>query len=163
MAYAILPRSSMVCTGNTEQNWLSFEEAWQDYRIAVSLDQKEQAIQVATLKTIMGIDCRKRLKSLPITADESKNHDSIIKMLSEHFKPPRNVLFDRHKFFLSTQQQGESVDQYFVHLRQAAEQCKFRAMESEMIRDKLVIGCTDSAAKACMFRLKEADATIHCA
>ncbi|KAJ8019834.1 hypothetical protein HOLleu_41588 [Holothuria leucospilota] len=161
MAYAIPAPSPMVCTGNIETNWQIFKEAWLDYRIAVGLDKKDQAIQVATLKTIMGIDCRKRLKSTPLTEAESKDHDSIITKLDEHFKPPRNVLYERHNFFRSEQKQGESVDQYFVRLKHLAEQCKFGNMEDEMLRDKLVIGCSDSAAKARIFRLKETDATLR--
>ncbi|PIK59033.1 hypothetical protein BSL78_04060 [Apostichopus japonicus] len=163
MAYSIPPPSPMVCAGNLETNWTAFKEAWLDYRIAVGLDQKEQAVQVATLKTIMGMECRKRLKSLTLTDAESKSHDSIIKKLDEHFKPARNVLYDRHKFFLSSQQQEETVDQYYMRLTQLAEYCKFGDIEQEMIRDKLVIGCTDAAAKARLFRLKESDATLKTA
>ena len=153
MAYAIPPPSPMVCSGNLEQNWAFFKESWLDYRTAVSLGEKDETIQIATLRSIMGMECKKRLRSITLTDTESKSHDAIIKKLDEHFKPPRI-------FFLSSQQQGESVDQFFMRLKQLAEQCKFGAMEEEMIRDKLVIGCTDSAAKARIFRLKENDATL---
>ncbi|PIK35755.1 hypothetical protein BSL78_27414 [Apostichopus japonicus] len=103
MAYSIPPPSPMVCAGNLETNWTAFKEAWLDYRIAVGLDQKEQAVQ------------------------------------------------------------EETVDQYYMRLTQLAEYCKFGDIEQEMIRDKLVIGCTDAAAKARIFRLKESDATLKTA
>jgi hypothetical protein len=57
-----------------DENWKIFKEDWQDYLIATALDDKEKKIQVATLRTAMGSECKKRLAGLSLTADEMKEH-----------------------------------------------------------------------------------------
>ena len=52
----------MNCSGNISTNWKIFKEAYEDYLIATGLDKKEKLIQVATLKNLMGAECKKILK-----------------------------------------------------------------------------------------------------
>lgn len=51
----------MQCTGDVATNWSSFKEAYIDYAMATELHKKEKPIQVATLKTVMGKECRQIL------------------------------------------------------------------------------------------------------
>lgn len=128
----------MCCKGNLEANWKAFGESWSDYRIATELDKKPDIVQVATLRTVMGQDCKDRSATLPLSDEDRKNPQIIVKKLAEHFAPARNVLYDRFVFHSASQQQNESVDQYVVHLRQLGKACKFGALEEEMIRDRQI-------------------------
>ena len=47
----------MVYTGNVAANWKVFEEAYNDFATATELTAKDDEIQAATLKTIMGKEC----------------------------------------------------------------------------------------------------------
>ena len=47
----------MVCKGDLTSNWEFFKQQWQDYEVATGLDQKSQAIRVATFRSVMGKDC----------------------------------------------------------------------------------------------------------
>eukprot|EP00057_Strongylocentrotus_purpuratus_P007302 XP_011661776.1 PREDICTED: uncharacterized protein K02A2.6-like [Strongylocentrotus purpuratus] len=150
----------MCCKGNLEANWKAFGESWSDYRIATELDKKPDIVQVATLRTVMGQDCKDRLATLPLSDEDRKNPQIIIEKLAEHFAPARNVLYDRFVFHSASQQQNESVDQYVVRLRQLGKACKFGALEEEMIRDRLVLGCKDKQAQARLFREQDTVCTL---
>jgi hypothetical protein len=57
--YQIPAPTPMHCGSNTEENWKLFQEAYEDYAIATELTEKDKTVQVATLKTVMGQECRK--------------------------------------------------------------------------------------------------------
>ena len=52
------PPDAMVCTGNVAANWKVFKEAYNDFATATELTAKDDEIQAATLKTVMGKECR---------------------------------------------------------------------------------------------------------
>ena len=47
---------------------------------ATELNNKDDNIQVATLRSLMGPECRKRLKDLNLTEEQSKKTESILTM-----------------------------------------------------------------------------------
>ena len=55
------------------------------------------------------------------------------------------------------QQAHKTIDQYLIKLRQLTEPCQFGALEDEMVRDRLVLCCNDSAARTRLFREKSCD------
>lgn len=54
----------MNCSGDISKNRKIFREAYEDYLIATGLDKKKKPIQAATLKSLMGAECKKILKRL---------------------------------------------------------------------------------------------------
>ena len=156
-SYQIPPPESMNCKGDLANNWSFFRESFLDYRKAVELDEKDEPIQVALLKSVMGKECKNILKQLQLTDDEMKSHTTILDKLQVHFAPSRNLLYERYIFHTADHQPNETVDQYVIRLRQLAEKCKFTQLETEMIRDRLVLGTKDKAARARLFREKECD------
>ena len=72
------------CNGDVSTNWKIFREAYEDYLIATGLDKKDKAIQVATLKSLMGTECKKILKRLQLSADEMKGPELILGKLEAH-------------------------------------------------------------------------------
>lgn len=156
-SFQIPPPPPMQSKGNTEINWQNFEEAWTDYCIATELDKKDAKIQVATLKTVMGQDCRTVLSGLKLSADDMKDVNQILSSLRDHFVMKRNVLYERYMFHSAEQQPQETVTQFMERLRKLASTCKFgdQRMEEEMIRDRLVMGCRDQGARTRLFREDE--------
>ena len=74
-SYQIPAPDPMNCTGaDLANNWNYFRESFQDYRKAVELDKKDEAVQVAALKSVMGKECKNILKQLQLTDDELKSH-----------------------------------------------------------------------------------------
>ena len=71
----------MKCTGNLSENWKIFEEAYTDYATATGLTGKEDTIQVATLKTLMGKECKQVLNRLDLSAGRLKKTATILESL----------------------------------------------------------------------------------
>ncbi|XP_033095250.1 uncharacterized protein K02A2.6-like [Anneissia japonica] len=103
----------------------------------------------------MGAECRKVLRNLNLTEEDSKDPDKILQALDDQFLKQNNILFERYKFYNAVQQQNESIEQYVDRLRYLVRTCKLEAVEDDMIRDRLVLGAKDSAARARIFRQKE--------
>jgi len=149
------PPDAMICTGNSAANWRVFKEAFNDFATTTELNKKDAAIQAATLKTLMGKECRQILSRLDLNDTDKKKPDKIIEKLEEYFVPARNVLYERYLFHSAQQQQNETVDQYIIRLRHLASNCKFGTLHDGMLRDRLVLGCRDKGARARLFREKE--------
>ena len=154
-AYQLPPPDPMNCNGDVVTNWKVFRDAYQDYAIAAELSGKDEAVQAATLKTIMGKECKQILNRLGLTTAELKQTDTILTKLEAHFAPARNILFERYQFHSAEQQPTETVDQFLIRLKHLAESCAFSDLQDEMIRDRLALGCQDHEARARLFREKE--------
>ena len=59
-----------VTTGDRWKNWQEFHEEWEDYKVATSMAEKSDAVQVATLLTNMGNKAVGIMKRLNLTADD---------------------------------------------------------------------------------------------
>ena len=154
-AYQLPPPDPMNCNGDVATNWKVFRDAYEDYAVAAELSGKDQAVQAATLKTVMGKECKQILNRLGLTTAELKQTDAILTKLEAHFAPAQNILFERYRFHSAEQQPTETVDQFLIRLKHLAESCAFSDLQDEMIRDRLVLGCQDHEARARLFREKE--------
>ena len=103
----------------------------------------------------MGTECKKILKRLQLSADEMKGPELILGKLEAHVVRERNIHYERYIFHNTEQQVHETIDQFVIKLRQLAEPCKFGALEDEMVRDRLLLGYKDSAARTRLFREKD--------
>ena len=55
--------------------------------------------------------------------------------LDKFFSVHRNVIFERAKFNLRSQQEGESAEEYIMALYSLAEDCDYKEWKEEMIPD----------------------------
>ena len=130
-----------------------------DYATVTQLTDKNNRVQVATLKTVMGTECKQVLNRLELTEEELSKTSTILEKLELYFAPERNILYERYLFHSAEQQPNETLDQYVLRLRKLAEPCKFEALHDDMLRDRLVLGSRDKAARARLFREKECTLT----
>ena len=150
--YQIPAPQQMSLKGDLDTNWRIFKENWEDYLVATGLDKKDKKIQAATLKSVMGNECKERLSALELTEEELKDPDVIIAKLKEYFAPHRNEMYDREIFNDAKQQANETVDQFLHRLRKLARPCKWENQLDNMLRDRLVHGCCDPHARARAYR-----------
>ena len=47
----------MKVSGDRINNWEFFRQQWEDYELATGLDERPEAIRLATLRSVMGKDC----------------------------------------------------------------------------------------------------------
>ena len=140
--------SPVSTTGDAWNCWEIFREQWIDYEVASGLKEKDAAVRVATLRTAMGRDCRQTLKQLELSEDDSKEPDAILESLERYFKPLRNVIYESFMFNSRTQQPGETTRQFVEERQRLAETCDFDGLHDRLIRDRLVVGCSDYALRA---------------
>ena len=110
--YQLPSPDPMQCAGDVATNWRSFKEAYTDYATAIELHKKEKTIQAATLKTVMGKECRQILAQLELSENDAKDPPVVLEKLESYFEPSRNILYERFLFHAAEQQPNETVDQY---------------------------------------------------
>ena len=174
-AYQLPPPTPMSVQGDVAQNWKDFEVEWGHYVVATQLVKKlkkengqpDEAgmLQVAsTLCSVMGKDCLKIMNSLPtLTEADRRNPGRIKDELRAHFVPQRHVLFERYKFNSASQQATDTVDSYLVRLRQLAGSCDLGTLKDSLIRDRLVIGTTDTSTRDRLLRERPVPDLARCA
>ena len=92
-------------------------------------------------------------------AGNEYDEEIILTKLESDFEPTQNVLYERYLFHEAVQQPNELVDQYIIRSQRLAEMCNFKNAHDDMIRERLLIGCKDKAARARLFRQKECTLT----
>ena len=71
--YQIPAPQQMSLKGDLDTNWRICKENWEDYLLATGLDKKDKKIQAATLKSVMGNECKERLSALELTEEPLKD------------------------------------------------------------------------------------------
>ena len=62
-----------------------------------------------------------------------------------HFDKQKNIIYERAKFNMRRQEEGESVDDFITSLYGLVEHCNYGALQDEMIQDRLVAGVRDAS------------------
>ena len=128
------------------EKWSRWIKRFERFRKATGLDQKDGESQVNTLIYSMGElieEADDIVMSFGLTAEEAKQYNVLKAKFEAHFVVKRNVIFERAKFSLRSQQDGESVDNFITDLYCLAKYCEFGTLRDELIRDRIVVGIKD--------------------
>ena len=140
---------------NAAEKWKKFQLAWSNYSLATELNKKSEAVQIATLLTVIGEEARDVFSTFNDWAEEgdSKKIQKVLEKFAEYCEPRKNIPFERYKFHRRNQEPGESYDQYRTALRKLAESCEFDQISpEEILRDKLVFGISDTKVRERLLR-----------
>jgi len=131
------------------ERWKRFKTAWTNYSITTGLNEKEEAMQVATLLTVIGEEAREVYTTFTwSTAGDKTKIQKVLDKFQEYCQPFKNIPFERYKFNRRAQEMGESYDQYRTCLRKLADECQFGTItEAEILRDRLVFGIRDAKVR----------------
>ena len=126
-----------------------FKQAWESYSLATELNEKSEAIQVATLLTVIGEEAREVFSTFAwTTADDSAKINPVLKKFEEYCQPCKNVPFERYRFNHRVQEPGEIYDQYRTALLKIAKGCEFQTITpNEILRDRLVFRIRDNKVR----------------
>lgn len=69
-------------------------------------------------------------------------YEELVKKLTDHFQPTRNVIAETFKFY-KRNQQAESLSEYIIELKSIAENCDFGDFLDRALRDRFVCGISD--------------------
>ena len=160
--YTLPPPAALdIHDAQAADKWKRFKWAWTNYALATQLNEKPEAVQVATLLTVIGEEAREVFSTF--TGWSSEGDDAKIEPVLEKFaqycQPRKNVPFERYRFNRRIQEPGETYDQYRTALRKLAEGCEFQTISpDEILRDRLVFGIQDNKVRERL--LREASLTL---
>ena len=132
-------------TFSRPDEWPKWSRRFERFRIASGLAAKEDKTQVNTLIYCMGDQADDILSSFGLSEDEAKTYETVKAKFESHFVKRRNVIYERAKFNMRRQKEGEPVDEYITSLYTLAKHCQYGALHDEMIRDRIVVGIRNTA------------------
>ena len=127
------------------EEWPKWIRRFERFRVASELNKKPENTQISTLIYSMGDEANDILSSFTMSDDDREKYDAVKAKFEGHFIIKRNVIFERAKFNLRVQKEGESADNFITDLYTLAEHCQFGALHDELIRDRIVVGLRDKA------------------
>eukprot|EP00731_Ephydatia_muelleri_P000002 Em0001g2a len=125
-------------------DWPSWVRRFERFREASSLKEKEEEAQVSALIYMMGDKAEDILRSFGLKDEDKKKYKVVRDRYEAYFVKKRNVIYERAKFNLRKQEDGEPVDDFVTSLYSLAQYCNFGDLHDEMIRDRLVVGLRDA-------------------
>lgn len=111
----------------------------------IKLNKIADTDKSSALFSIMGPKAFGLLKDLVSPADiTALSYSEISLALINHFKPQRNIIFERFKFHSKVQDSDESLTDFVAGLKSLASTCEFGQYLDEALRDRFVVGINDS-------------------
>ncbi|KAJ8398705.1 hypothetical protein AAFF_G00419020 [Aldrovandia affinis] len=145
----------MSFTGDWSVNWDIFRAEYEDYVLVTGTAEKDKKIQTATLRSVMGSECRHVYRhNLNLSVAGTGDPAVILDELEKYFKPAKNTIYERYVFGSCKQEEGESIDNFVTRLRERAATCEYGQLKDEMIRDKIVLGVANESIRRRLLREK---------
>ena len=82
--------------------------------------------------------------SFHLSNAQQKQIKSVTDKFKNYFVVRRNVIFERSKFNMRKQEEGESVYTFITALHTLAEHCNYGQLKDDLIRDRIVVGLRDA-------------------
>ena len=121
-------------------DWTRWIRRFERFRMATELDKKDEDKQVNALIYTMGDEADDILLSFNLNAEELRSYEAVKNAFEHHFIAKRNVIYERAKFNVRVQNEGEPVDNFITDLHCLAEHCEFGTLKDQLIRDRIVVG-----------------------
>lgn len=128
-----------------KSDFLRWLKRFERYRIISGLRTKSIEAQVNTLIYSIGPSAEDVLESFRLTPAQQKDYDLLVDKFTKHYVPKVNVIFERARFNRRIQQEGESVEDFIADLNPLSQNCGYKELRDELIRDQIVIGIRDQA------------------
>lgn len=145
-----------VTSGNLSKEWEKWKNAFKIYYEACELKNKSAIVQTSVLLHVIGEQCREVFSQFN-SKDKVDTVDKVLKQFDLFFLPKKNITVERHKFFIRSQEQGESVEQYAFELKKLASLCEFKDLMEDLIRDRLICGIREDGLRERLLREPDLD------
>ena len=94
------------------EQWPRWHRRFERFREASGLSSKSEENQVNTLIYSMGEEADDILFSFGLSADDKKKYTIVSNKFEAYFVKRRNPIYERGKFNMRRQEEGESVDSF---------------------------------------------------
>ena len=144
MTHLPIPQTFDIEAHDAETQWKHWKKSWEYYVCASELDEKKPKVQVATLLTIMGEDCRRIFETFNID-QEDINTQKVLDKFNERIEPQNSTIFERCLFQRRDQETAETLTNYITELRILSKKCEFENITpEEILRDRIISGMKDN-------------------
>lgn len=114
------------------EKWLT---RFDRFKTASGLSGKSEEQQVNALVYCMGKEADDILQSFKLTEEQSKVYETVKTKFKNYFVVRRNTIFERAKFNMRKQEEGESVDIFITSSYTLSEHCQYGTLKDKLIRD----------------------------
>jgi hypothetical protein len=145
---------------NEYENFEFFKNGWQNYCLASGIDKwpKEKAeVKAGLLISAIGTAAMRRYMEFGLTDKDKKEAELIFKKIEEYIIKETNVIYSRYQFNARNQMTGEQFCEYLLSLKKLVKPCQYGSIESEMIRDRIVVGILNGDTKKELLRKADLD------
>ena len=142
--YGFKPPAAMNFTGNVAENWKLFKQKLGFYLEATGKSSKTAKIKIAILMSCIGEQGIRIYNTFSYETGEDANvYETVLGKFDAYCNPKKNLIFERYVFNTIDQKEGESADMFITRLNNQAQKCEYGALEIELVRDRIVVGCVD--------------------
>ena len=138
--------------GNIAENWRKFKQEFELYLVATGLDTKTSRHKIALLLHVARKQAIDVYNTFSFTEEEDGDFDSVIEKFNSYCNPMKNETYERYVFHSRKQLQGEPIEQFVTDLKLKAQTCQFENLKDSMIRDRLVLGVTNTRVRERLLR-----------
>lgn len=146
------PPKGLSLTGDVAQNWKIFSQKFTIFLNANEFTQKSDDVKIAMLLNAVGDEGLQLYNTFGLTEQQKKNYKNVIQAFETYCTPRKSTVLNRYKFFMRSQQVGESFDHYQIELKHLAQNCEFEGQSDSLIRDRIIIGVQDSVLQERLLR-----------
>lgn len=137
--------------GNLPEKWRKWEQTMRLY-LNIAMHERDEKDKCSAFLYIIGQDGREIFNTMTILQDDKDKIEPLFKKFKDYCAPRENITVWRHKFYTRQQGKTETIDQYVTDLRVIAKNCKFGALENDMLRDRIVCGVNSEKVKERLLR-----------
>lgn len=148
------PVDPLSLEGNVSENWRIFKRNYDIWMVAKGIDEKADVVKIATFLNAIGKDAVEVYDTFNLTQIERTTYTRVIKSFEDFCKPRKNIVYERYRFGSRNQKEGEPFDVFLMDIKKLARHCTYND-EEDMIRDRIVLGVTDSKLRTRLLEEKE--------
>ena len=135
--------------------WRKWKQKFQSYLLVSGLSEKDEQLQLAAFVTGLDSNALDVYNSLQFEKEEDKKSvEKTLELMEKHYVGELNTVYERYVFFQRNQREGESFQGYLTAVRTLADTCDFKALQNDMIRDRIVCGIANVTTQRQMLQKK---------
>uniref|UniRef100_H3AA63 Peptidase A2 domain-containing protein n=1 Tax=Latimeria chalumnae TaxID=7897 RepID=H3AA63_LATCH len=130
-------------TGNLGEVWKFFKQRFELYMKATNTTALPSEQKVALLLTVAGTEALEIFNLFQLTEQEGDNYDIVMSKFEPYCTPRVNETYERFVFNSRVQLPKESIEEFVTDLKLKSRSCNLGKIQESLIKDRLVIGCSD--------------------
>lgn len=160
------PPTELSFLGNVAENWRRFKQRLQVFMTACEPLQgsekgpkppgRSEAQKVALLLHVAGEEAQEVYETFNLPDDVT--FETVIQKFEKYCIPKKNETYERYKFRMRMQEEGETFEAFYRDLSIKVKSCEFATLADSMLRDQVVYGTSDKKLRQRL--LRQSDLTL---